>query len=160
MTDVDTRKDFLTPIHLPLLLLFHPAAYKWWWKYLVHQMMLVRNAGELFHDREVTQVQHEHLRRPLPGGMAAQWCLMSRAQAVWSTGSTNISALLSFSMLSTSCRGGNYKYISEKGDWTKLIRINVSERCIIFSNPGLWENPPLSSDKDMYMDKDIIWMLV
>lgn len=43
-------------------------------------------------------------RRPLPGGMAAHWCLMSRAQAVWRTGSTKISALLSFSMFSTSYR--------------------------------------------------------
>lgn len=52
---------------------------------------------------------------------------MSRAQAVWSTGSTNISALLSFSMLSTSWGGANYKYISKKGERTKLILLNVSE---------------------------------
>ncbi len=43
-------------------------------------------------------------RRPLPGGIAAHWCLMSRAQAVWRTGSTKMSALLSFSMFNTSCR--------------------------------------------------------
>jgi len=35
---------------------------------------------------------------------------MSRAQAVCSTGSTKISALLSFSMLSTSCVGRNCKH--------------------------------------------------
>lgn len=45
------------------------------------------------------------LRLPLPGGMAAHWCLMSRAHAVWRTGSTKMSALLSFSKFSTSCNG-------------------------------------------------------
>lgn len=44
------------------------------------------------------------LRLPLPGGMAAHWCLMSRAHAVWRTGSTKMSALLSFSRFSTSCK--------------------------------------------------------
>ena len=62
----------------------------------------VRESGS---EREWVRVRQRGVsRRPWPGGMAAHWCLMSRAQAVWSTGSTKMSALLSFSMFSTSCR--------------------------------------------------------
>lgn len=52
----------------------------------------------------LTDNMWSHSRLPLPGVIAAQWCFRSRAQAVWRTGSTNMSALLSFSMFRTSCR--------------------------------------------------------
>lgn len=44
----------------------------------------------------------KYSRLPLPGGMAAHWCLRSRAHAVCNTGSTKMSALLSLRMFSTS----------------------------------------------------------
>lgn len=65
-------------------------------------------------------------RRPLPGGMAAHWCFMSRAQAVWRTGSTKMSALLSLSMFSTSYRrsGGGGEMGKDKNE---TIRRNISK---------------------------------
>ena len=37
----------------------------------------------------------------------------------------------------------------KKGKRTKFILLNVSERCVIFLNPGSWEKTPLSLDEAM-----------
>lgn len=81
---------------------------------------------------------------------------MSRAQAVCSTGSTKISALLSFSMLSTSWGEEGEEFASTSQTTTKIgekktaqiLLLCTSERCSTFSNPASCQTtPPL--DKGM-----------